>query len=120
MSIEGILDKLLAEVPGAVGVSLLDDTGESIQTTSRNLPQGEMSTIGTLAEIQLRQLCRLLEAEEGERGTLVLEAENLSLLARQLVDGYVLVLTQRAPGTIAMTRRSLDRAALVLEQEVLG
>ena len=120
MAITPLLRRLLDEVPGAVGVALLDEVGESIETLAENLGVEEMSTLGAVGEIQLRRIRETLGARGSEGGLLHVEGERLHLHALGLREGFLVVLAQSAGSLAAEGRNALLRIREQLEGEILS
>ena len=119
MSITNILGKLLAEVDGALGVTFLDASGETIESAGSELSVEEMRTVGALVEIHMRQVGDVATEIGGETHLLHIEGEERHLLARRLQGGFLVVLVQRAPALAVSARRGLAGAAAQLEREIL-
>ena len=121
MRLDHILGNLLADVDRAVGVTLIDDAGEAIETVSAELDAEEMRAVGALAEIHLRKLRSSLTSDEDTTvGALLIEGENLDLLAQPVGSGYVLALALRTPALTTPAATALERAGLEIERAILS
>ena len=122
MPLQYILANLLAATPDAVGVSLLDEEGETVEMASVDLAPWDLRMVGAYLGIYLRQARGLLpeEAEDGEGQLhhLDIERREMLLQAAALPDGYYLVLMQKRPAQAARARRVLHRAAAELRAEI--
>ncbi len=118
MSIDSILDRLLAEAGGALAAGLVDDSGEVIETASSGLEGELMRTVGALAQIQLRQLAELVTGGRSENGSMLVECEAMNVSARRLRGGFVLVVVSRDTALAAKGGIALRRAGDALAQEL--
>jgi len=111
MSFEYILANLLANTR-AVGVLLLDNTGETVDVVCSDFTPYEMRVLGAYLGIYLNQMGTFVDrAAMGAPKLVHIEKEKLHIYALPLPDGYYLVLVQRRPALVGKARAQLDKAA---------
>jgi hypothetical protein len=121
MSFVGVLNQLLEETAGAVGVLFLDESGEVVDMVSRDLPDDEIRILGAYLGIYMRQLAATAaSARLGRLRSVHLEKASLQMLALSLPDGYALVLVQRRPAPVARAKLSLLAAGEELRRQAFS
>lgn len=117
MPFQYILANLLADTDGAVGVMFFDETGETVDLASSEVPPYDLRVLGAYLGITVRQLRRSLgDTGAGEPRLLHVERSGLHVHAVALPDGYTLAVVQRPPALTGRLRRSLVAAAEELER----
>ena len=120
MVFQKILGQLVTS-SGADGALFLDESGEMVDLSSDGINPHDVRLIGAYMGIYLRQLSRFLdEPTYGALREFVVESRKRYLFCRPLVEGYSVVLVQRAPALRGRTRRALERAAVELIEEING
>ena len=118
MAFQKILGKLVTD-SGAEGALFLDESGEMVDLSSDGMNPHDVRLLGAYMGIYQRQLTRFLdEPTYGELQEFSVESRRRFLFCRPLVDGYSVVLVQRAPALKGRTRRALERAAEELIEEI--
>lgn len=121
MQFNVVLDDLMAQNEGAVGVLFLDDSGETVDLACAESNLFQLKVVGAYVGIYLRQAREYLtEAGLGEPEWLHIERDAHHLFVQPLPDGYYLVLVQRAPSMVARARASLAVAAELLSRELFA
>jgi hypothetical protein len=114
-----VLANLLANNPDCLGVLFLDSGGETVDLACSGLSPYEMRVLGAYLGIYLRQLEKVVTGNQLGRPLLVhIEKSAAHIYALPLPDGYYLVMVQRQPAVVALTRASLEEAARQLVREL--
>lgn len=119
MPFQYILANLLAENKEAIGVLFLDGTGETVDVSCVDFTPYDMKVIGAYFGIYLKNINRFLgEWNLGRTEALHIEKDKLHLFAQPLPDEYFLVLVMKRPALTARARRTMNKAASLLEAEL--
>jgi hypothetical protein len=112
-----VLANLLANNADCLGVLFLDGSGETVDMACAGLGPYEMRLLGAYLGIYLRQLQRMLAANDLGAPLLVhIEKTSAHIYAVPLPDGYYLAMVQRQPALVARSRASLEEAVRQLER----
>ena len=121
MSFEYTLANLLAKNEGAIAVIFVDETGETVDLAVADFTHYDMKIMGAYMGIYLRQMEMLTERVEGGLpDVLHIEKEKIHLFTAALPDGYHLVLVQRRPASVGVSRRTLLEARDEIAREIFG
>lgn len=115
MALKGVLNDLVAAVPGARGAMFLDHEGEAVVVTDSDLPAYDLQVIGAYSGIFLSNARRVSdELNLGHTQRLKIECRDSHLFITGLNDGYylVLVLSDRANEGLAWHRVMATRDRL--------
>jgi len=119
MPFEYLLADLIARNEGVVGVLFVDDSGETVDLVCAEANHYQMKVVGAYVGIYLRQMEEFLRlGDYGAPRWLHIEKDHMHILVSPLPDGYYLVLVQRAPASVAQSRRRLEQAAEQLRVEL--
>lgn len=114
-----VLANLLANNDGALGALFLDDNGETVDLACSGYTPDEMRIVGAYLGIYLRQLNKVLTANDlGEPSLIHIEKNAIHIYTMALPDGYYLVLVQSRPALVARARLSMTDAAGQLTREL--
>lgn len=114
-----VLADLLAQVPGAVAVLFLDDSGETIDVATTDHSPEDLKIFGAYVGIGLRQARALLENTVlGEPAMVHLRHGRAHVHTVCLPDGYFLVLLQSSPASAGLARRRMRIAVADLVREL--
>lgn len=121
MSFEYTLANLLANNDGAIAVIFVDETGETVDLAVSDFTHYDMKIMGAYMGIYLRQMQDLAEKlEAGVPEVLHIEKDKIHLFTAPLPDGYHLVLVQRRPANVGISRRTLLQARDEIAREIFG
>ena len=119
MTFQYVLASLLADNEGASGALFLDDTGETVELACAGEEPEDLRVLGAYLGIYLRQLEQLVAGGGmGETRVIHIERGWLNVYVAPMPDGYHLALVQTRPGLTAQARRTLERAARQLQDEL--
>jgi predicted regulator of Ras-like GTPase activity (Roadblock/LC7/MglB family) len=116
---EFVLANLLANNDDALGALFLDDNGETVDLACAGYTPYQMRVVGAYLGIYLRQIEKILTANElGVPQLVHIEKRDVHIYAMPLPDGYYLVLVQRRPALVARARLTMADAAGQLTREL--
>lgn len=113
------LDAVLRDVPGALGVILVDFEGEAVIGAVHGISNYELKVVGAYGGIfrdQIRRLCR--ETGLGRPQTFTINGSECRLLSEDLKDGYHLVLVAGTSTQLTRAAERLRECAEILKHEL--
>ena len=121
MPYQYIVANLLAEVDTALGVLFVDEEGEAVDVATRDPEDLDLEITAAYVGIYLRRVVSLAEERRlGVPRVLFIERPKMSILACALSGGYCLGLVLKTTTGLGGATRSLERASVDMEREVLG
>ena len=116
-----VLANLIANNDHALGALFLDGSGETVDLACSDFSPYEMRVIGAYLGIYLRQLERLVVANDlGEPRMIHIEKNAIHIYVVPLPEGYHLALVQRHPALVARARATLGEAVEQLKRELFA
>jgi predicted regulator of Ras-like GTPase activity (Roadblock/LC7/MglB family) len=115
----GILQRMVEDVPGAIGAVFADWEGESVGEFARDLPELEIRIVGAQWGVVWSELQRAFRRANLSAATeLIVDGDRGSVLVRQVTEQYYVVLTVGAGGHLAKAIDAIARGAELLRAEM--
>ncbi|MCU0691140.1 MAG: hypothetical protein MUF54_07055 [Polyangiaceae bacterium] len=111
-----ILQNLLDAVPGAVGAALVDSLGEAVDYAGV-LDRFDICVAAAHLQLQMRTVDEALSVTHGRVRGMVVGASRRSYAARELVDGYVVVIVFAAGCAFSVSSRAFAHAEYEIRAE---
>jgi predicted regulator of Ras-like GTPase activity (Roadblock/LC7/MglB family) len=113
------LDAIVRDVPGVVGVILVDFEGEAVIGAVNGISNYDLKVVGAYGGIfrdQVRRLCR--ETGLGAPLTFMINGSEFRLLSEDLKDGYHLVLVANMSAKLTLATERIRECAEKLKLEL--
>lgn len=104
-----ILENLIAAMPGALGVALVDELGESVDYAGE-LDAFDIRVASAHLQLEMRLATERIEGRTGRVRTMVVRAAKCSYVVVNLVDGYDLVVVTGRCAPFGVSERALSQA----------
>lgn len=119
MSIQDLLEDLVAKTDGALGAVFVDPEGEAIELYVRTATPYEMRLEAAYHGVFLRRAARLASlGGAGSLRRLTIAGRNLRVLSRPLKGNYYLVLVLEHNASIAVAANRLRQASVAFDHEI--
>lgn len=113
------LDSIVRDVPGVVGVILVDFEGEAVIGSADGISNYDLKVAGAYGGIfrdQVRRICR--ETGLGSPLTFTINGSEWRILSEDLKDGYHLVLVANASAKLPLAIERIRACAEMLKLEL--
>lgn len=111
-----ILDNLIDATPGALGAVLVDNLGEPVDYAGF-LDPFDIKIAGACLQLELRKASDTLASACGATQQIVVRARKRSFIARNLLEGYMLVMVLSRCAGFGISPRAISQAELALKKE---
>lgn len=119
MSIQDLLEDLVAKTNGALGAVFVDPEGEAIGLCARTATPYEMRLEAAYHGVFLRRATRLASlAGAGSLRRLTIAGRKMRVLSRPLKGDYYLVLVLEHDASVAVAANTLRRASVEFDREI--
>lgn len=118
MPFKKILNRMLEQIPGALGAIIADWEGEAVDQVAR-MDDYDIKVLGAHKGIILSQLREALDrVDAGELEEILIRSDNSNTLVAPVTEDYFLVLTLSPEAMLGRASFELRRCAAQLREEI--